>query len=74
VKPGDLVGGRFEVQRLVAVGALGQLDPRCTSNQCGGQHYHCPYCGAVVSMCGHDEDGCHRAREAGWDLPAWVLA
>ncbi|HWF25162.1 MAG TPA: hypothetical protein VG275_06935 [Solirubrobacteraceae bacterium] len=71
-EPGDVIGGRFEVRRLVAIGALGKLDERCISNQCGGSHYHCPSCGAVVSMCGHDEAGCERERAAGRDLPAWV--
>lgn len=74
MNPGNLVGGRFRLGRLVATGALGNLDPRCTSNQCSGGHYHCPYCGAVVSMYGHDEDGCERERAAGRDLPAWADA
>lgn len=70
-QPGDIVGGRFRIGALVAINVIGR-DEKCKSIQCGGSHYHCPRCGAVVSMCGHDESACDQARVLGTDDPDWV--
>lgn len=76
MKPGDVIGGRWEIvsDGPVAIQIYGR-GPACRSAQCGGGHYHCPRCGAVTSMFGHaGGERCEHARAAGLHDDAFVEA
>jgi hypothetical protein len=55
VKPGDIIGDRWEVLNQMSYqGKEDCTDPRCTRDgdgRCRG--YHCHLCGASTSMYGH---------------------
>jgi hypothetical protein len=74
-KPGDVIGGRFEITAgPVSTWVLGR-DARCKDPQCSGGHYHCAGCGAVTAMTGHaTPEDCARARERGLGDEDWVIA